>query len=117
MFPIFIFVKGNTVQIKVARILASCACAMGLVLSLSAPTVQAQTTAPAAAPAAVSAAVSAPAPAVEVKKATEATDNPYGIESLWKTSDAVAKTVLLLLLVMSISSWYVLIVKLLNKPR
>ena len=117
MFPIFIFVKGNTVQIKVARILASCACAMGLVLSLSAPTVQAQTPAPAAAPAAVSAAVSAPAPAVEVKKATEATDNPYGIESLWKTSDAVAKTVLLLLLVMSISSWYVLIVKLLEQAK
>ena len=89
-------------QIKVARILASCACVLGLVLSLSAVTVQAQTAAPAAtqaAPAAVSAAVTAPAPAVEAKKAADATDNPYGIEALWKTSDAVAKTVLLLLLV------------------
>ncbi len=102
-------------QIKVARILASCACALGLVLSLSAVTVQAQTTAPSAT--AVSAAVAAPAAAVEVKKATETAENPYGIEALWKTSDAVAKTVLLLLLVMSISSWYVLIVKLLEQAK
>ena len=107
-------------QIKIARILASCACALGLALSLSAVTAQAQTAAPAAtqaAPAAVSAGVAAPAPAVEVKKATETTDNPYGIEALWKTSDAVAKTVLILLLVMSVSSWYVLIVKLLEQAK
>ena len=107
-------------QIKVARILASCACALGLTLSLSAATAQAQTAAPAAtqaAPAAVSATVTAPAPAVEVKKATEATENPYGIEALWKTSDGVAKTVLILLLVMSVSSWYVLIVKLLEQTK
>ena len=110
-----IFVKGNTVQIKVARILASCACALGLVLSLSAVTVQAQTTAPSAT--AVSTAVAAPAAAVEVKKATETAENPYGIEALWKTSDAVAKTVLILLLVMSVSSWYVLIVKLLEQAK
>ncbi len=102
-------------QIKVARILASCACALGLVLSLSAVTVQAQTTAPSAT--AVSAAVAAPAAAVEVKKATETAENPYGIEALWKTSDAVAKTVLILLLVMSVSSWYVLIVKLLEQAK
>ncbi len=102
-------------QIKVARILASCACALGLVLSLSAVTVQAQTTAPSAT--AVSTAVAAPAAAVEVKKATETAENPYGIEALWKTSDAVAKTVLILLLVMSVSSWYVLIVKLLEQAK
>ena len=100
--------------------MASCACVLGLVLSLSAVTVQAQTAAPAAtqaAPAAVSATVTAPAPAVDVKKAADATDNPYGIEALWKTSDAVAKTVLILLLVMSVSSWYVLIVKLLEQTK
>jgi len=110
------------VQLNVARILTSCACALGLVLSLGTVSAQAQTAAPAAAqtaPAAVSAEVAAPAPAVavEAKKAPEATDNPYGIEALWKTSDAVAKTVLLLLLVMSISSWYVLIVKLLEQAK
>ena len=109
-------------QLNVARILTSCACALGLVLSLGTVSAQAQTAAPAAAqtaPAAASAEVAAPAPAPagEAKKAPEATDNPYGIEALWKTSDAVAKTVLLLLLVMSISSWYVLIVKLLEQAK
>lgn len=47
----------------------------------------------------------------------EATDNPYGIAALWKTSDAVAKSVLLLLLIMSVSSWYVTIVKLLEQSK
>lgn len=107
-------------QIKIARILASCACAMGLVLSLSAVTVQAQTSAPAATQAASGAVPAAVAPASApdaAKKAGEPADNPYGIEALWKTSDGVAKTVLMLLLVMSISSWYVLIVKLLEQAK
>ena len=47
----------------------------------------------------------------------DAAENPYGLEALWKTSDAVAKTVLLLLLVMSVSSWYVTIVKLLEQSK
>jgi biopolymer transport protein ExbB len=47
----------------------------------------------------------------------EAADNPYGIEALWKTSDIVTKTVLMLLLVMSVSSWYVTIVKLLEQAK
>jgi biopolymer transport protein ExbB len=101
--------------------MASCACALGLVVTL----VPAMAQTAAAVPAAVQAApaeagaASAPAPAdaAAPKKADAATDNPYGIESLWKTSDGVAKTVLLLLLVMSISSWYVLIVKLLEQAK
>ena len=50
-------------------------------------------------------------------KKPEAADNPYGIEALWKTSDAVAKTVLLLLLIMSIGSWYIMIVKVLEQAK
>ncbi|WP_394756750.1 MotA/TolQ/ExbB proton channel family protein [Rhodoferax sp.] len=52
-----------------------------------------------------------------VKKTAESTDNPYGLESLWKTSDAVAKTVLLLLLIMSVGSWYIMIVKVLEQAK
>ncbi|WP_346289099.1 MotA/TolQ/ExbB proton channel family protein [Zoogloea sp.] len=48
---------------------------------------------------------------------TATVENPYGIEALWKGSDAVAKTVLLLLLVMSVGSWYVIIVKLLEQTK
>ena len=103
--------------------IASCACALGLLLALAPSLVQAQPATPAATqtaasvPAAVGAdtqPADAPAPA---KKAAELTDNPYGLESLWRTSDNVAKTVLLLLLIMSVSSWYVLIVKLLEQAK
>ena len=108
-------------QTKLARIMASCACALGLIL----PVVPALAQTPAAVPAAVQAApaeaaaasAAAPADPAAAKKADATTDNPYGIEALWKTSDGVAKTVLLLLLVMSISSWYVLIVKLLEQAK
>jgi len=43
--------------------------------------------------------------------------NPYGLAALWGSSDLVAKTVLLLLLVMSIGSWYVIVSKLLEQSR
>ncbi len=100
--------------------MASCACALGLVLTLVPAVAQTAAAVPAAVQAAPAQAVaaSAAAPAdTSAKKADAATDNPYGIESLWRTSDGVAKTVLLLLLVMSISSWYVLIVKLLEQAK
>jgi len=100
--------------------MASCACALGLVITLVPAVAQTAAAVPAAvqaAPAeALAASAAAPADA-SAKKADAVTDNPYGIESLWKTSDGVAKTVLLLLLVMSISSWYVLIVKLLEQAK
>jgi biopolymer transport protein ExbB len=50
-------------------------------------------------------------------KAPETALNPYGLESLWKTSDAVAKVVLLLLLIMSVGSWYIMVVKLLEQAK
>ena len=101
--------------------MTSCACALGLLVTLVPAVAQTTAAVPAAtqaAPAeAVAASAAAPADATAPKKADAATDNPYGLESLWKTSDGVAKTVLLLLLVMSISSWYVLIVKLLEQAK
>ena len=83
----------------------------------------AQTSAPASAPAAVAAPAALPAindvklPDGGAKKANDVTDNPYGIEALWKTSDAVAKTVLLLLLIMSVGSWYIMVVKVLEQSK
>jgi biopolymer transport protein ExbB len=43
--------------------------------------------------------------------------NPYGLAALWGSSDLVAKTVLLLLLAMSVGSWYVIASKLLEQSR
>ena len=44
-------------------------------------------------------------------------DNPYGLEALWKGSDAVAKTVLILLLIMSMGSWYIIVVKIIEQTK
>jgi biopolymer transport protein ExbB len=40
-----------------------------------------------------------------------AEDSPYGLQALWLASDTVTKAVLLLLLLMSCGSWYVLLLK------
>jgi biopolymer transport protein ExbB len=96
-----------------------------LLLALSFAGVPAAAQAPAAAPAAdASASVNLPAitpvpapGASAAKKAEGALDNPYGIEALWKGSDNIARSVLVLLAIMSIGSWYIMIVKLLEQTK
>lgn len=44
--------------------------------------------------------------------ATEKVSNPYGLDALWKTGDFVAKGTLLILVVMSMGSWYIIVIKL-----
>jgi biopolymer transport protein ExbB len=58
-----------------------------------------------------------PAPAPAVKAAApgvtrETVENPYGLEALWRTGDWVSKGTLLILVIMSMGSWYILFVKL-----
>jgi len=111
------------VQIKSKQLMASCVCALALGLSVLPGLTHAQSAStPAATPApAILPVINDVNPAgtasAEVKKASETVENPYGLESLWKTSDAVAKTVLLLLLIMSVGSWYILIVKILEQSK
>ena len=50
------------------------------------------------------------APAVEVS-------NPYGLGALWETSDGITKTVLLILLIMSVGSWYIIATKFLQNRK
>ena len=57
---------------------------------------------------ALSAALAAPAWA----QVPAAETNPYGLASLWAQGDAVAKITLLILLIMSLASWYVTLLKL-----
>mgnify|MGYP001549612679 CR=1 FL=1 len=66
------------------------------------------TVAPAAAPVA-SEAAPAPLAAVTTK---ETVDNPYGLGALWAQGDWIARGTLLLLVLMSMGSWYILITKL-----
>jgi len=60
----------------------------------------------------------APAPAAAgAKKNGDTIENPYGIEALWKGSDNIARAVLVLLGIMSVGSWYIMIVKLLEQSK
>ena len=67
--------------------------------------------APVAAPAAASEAAPAPAPAPVAAAAPAAEENPYGLNALWNQGDAVAKGTLLILVIMSMGSWYVIFTK------
>ncbi len=76
--------------------------------------------APAADAAAPAAAAAAPAPAAAPKaaaRATEVVDNPYGIEALWRGSDMVAKGTLVILIIMSMGTWYIIITKLYEQSK
>jgi biopolymer transport protein ExbB len=94
-------------------------------VSLSSLPAQAQASAPASAGAASAPSVSVPAitpvpmptPAASARKNGDAVENPYGLEALWKGSDAIARFVLVLLAIMSVGSWYILIVKLLEQSK
>ena len=47
----------------------------------------------------------------------EVIDNPYGLSALWAQGDIVAKGTLMILVLMSMGSWYVIITKLLEQSR
>ena len=49
--------------------------------------------------------------------AEETLDNPYGLSALWAQGDWVAKGTLLILVLMSMASWYVIFAKLIDQNR
>jgi biopolymer transport protein ExbB len=65
--------------------------------------------APATAPAAAPAAPAAEAPRAAVEE--EAVENPYGLKALWNQGDFVAKGTLIILVIMSMGSWYYIFTK------
>jgi biopolymer transport protein ExbB len=100
----------NTQPIS-ARLVATLASLALCVLALSPLTAAAQ---PASAPEATStAAPAAPAPMAPAPVAAKETvDNPYGLGALWEQGDFVARGTLIILVLMSMGSWYILITKL-----
>ena len=74
----------------------------------------AQAPAPAAAPAP---AVEAKAPPPAMAPITEVVENPYGLDALWRQGDFVSKGTLITLVIMSIGSWYIGILKLLEQAK
>jgi len=106
----------NTQPIS-ARLAATLA-SLALCVLASAPltaAAQAASTPGAAAPAAPMAtepASAAPAPMAPSPIAKETVDNPYGLGALWEQGDFVARGTLIILVLMSMGSWYILITKL-----
>lgn len=68
-----------------------------------------------AAPASTTAA--AAASAAKADGHSVSTDNPYGLDALWGQGDVVAKGTLLILVLMSMGSWYVLITKFIEQSK
>ncbi len=105
--------------------------AWALTLSLAAVSVagvstsaMAQTAAPEAAAASAPAPAAAPMatetkvePAAGAKKTEGSTDNPYGIGALWTNAHSVDMGVLIILGIMSMGSWYILAIKMLEQRK
>ncbi len=76
----------------------------------------------ASAPAAEAAPAATPAPAAPpaatVPTVTKETiDNPYGLEALWKQGDFVARGTLVIMIIMSMGSWYIIFTKLFEQRK
>ncbi|MCX7162241.1 MAG: MotA/TolQ/ExbB proton channel family protein [Rhodocyclales bacterium] len=101
--------KGRLAVIVAAFLMAGAS--VGALVSY-APAALAADAPAAAAPAAAAAAPKSDLPAAPpVAKEIVKVDNPYGLEALWKTGDFVAKGTLMILVIMSMGSWYILVTK------
>ena len=73
---------------------------------------------PAAAPAAAAPATDAAKPIPPAAApTTEVVENPYGLEALWRQGDFVSKGTLIILVIMSVGSWYIGIVKVFEQHK
>ncbi|HWW05036.1 MAG TPA: MotA/TolQ/ExbB proton channel family protein, partial [Collimonas sp.] len=106
-------ITRNRLSALVAALMISAA-------TLSAPLAVAQTPAAASAPADASKAASSATPVADTPTpppapaAKETVDNPYGLDALWKGGDFVARGTLIILVLMSMGSWYIIITKLIE---
>jgi len=93
----------------ISMLLAGWALSLALLPGVS----QAQSAAPGAS---VAVASSAPAVGASAAKADGA-DNPYGIRAVWEQGDLVARCTLLILVLMSMASWYVVFTKVVEQSK
>ena len=111
----------------VAAVLIACAAGVALV---AAPSVLAQATtegnpqpAPAATPATPAPADASAQPATATPQPPppvadkEIVENPYGLEALWKGGDFVSRGTLIILVLMSMGSWYIMFVKVYEQSK
>ena len=62
-------------------------------------------------PAAEAPKAAAPTPPPPPATDKETVENPYGLEALWKQGDFISKGTLIILVIMSMGSWYIMFVK------
>ena len=101
------------------------ACALSALIggTVVSPVALAQTTPPTAEAPAATATPTADTGAAKTDVAatpsgtTDSVENPYGLEALWKGGDFIAKTVLVVLVIMSMGSWYIMITKLFEQTK
>src|SRR5213595_856653 len=106
----------SLIKLVRAPFIAALLAVAGLAVSLPTPALAQAASAPeAAASPAEAAPPIATAPVATVSK--EAVENPYGLEALWKGGDIVAKTVLFIMVVMSMGSWYIIFTKLFAQQK
>jgi biopolymer transport protein ExbB len=98
-----------------AAIILACAPAAPLVFATAAnaqaPAADAAKPADEAKPAEAAAPAPTPVPPPPVAKEKETVENPYGLEALWKQGDFVSRGTLIILVIMSMGSWYIMFVK------
>jgi len=109
--------KENKMKSKLLRSFLNLSCAVSLTLSVVGVSMSAMAQTPAPVAASAATALAGDPAAAAAKKPDAAAENPYGIEALWSTSDSVAKGVLLILAIMSMGSWYILAVKMLEQRK
>src|SRR5437762_4343884 len=100
---------------KLAAAAMTLAAAAALLVVPVGAAAQGAASAPAAEAASATADTSAAAPAAVPLVATtskETIDNPYGLSALWQQGDFVARGTLMILVIMSMGSWYILVTKL-----
>lgn len=99
---------------RLSALLAAVLISLGSVAPMAAI---AADSAPAASAAASVANVTPLPPPLPAAVSKETVDNPYGLDALWKGGDFVARGTLIILVLMSMGSWYVTITKLLDQFR
>jgi biopolymer transport protein ExbB len=108
---------ASFLRVVAATLLPALICLSGVAARAQAP---APATVSSASVTAAPTAPAVPAPAsaaAGAKKNGDTIENPYGIEALWKGSDNIARAVLVLLGIMSVGSWYIMIVKSLEQSK
>ena len=96
---------------------APLAAAMLALATLATTTLPTPALAQASAPAATASAAAPSGMATAPVSAKEEVNNPYGLDALWSQGDFVARGTLIIMIIMSMASWYVIFTKLFEQSK